>query len=225
MLASAEFALVNLTVAARVPDGLSWEEAAAIPLAGMTALQGLRDCCGMALTGYRGRVLVVGGSGGVGSYAVQIAKRAGAEVVGVCSGRNADLVRSLGAAEIIDYTTESGFGRLAPYDIVYDCVGSQGFGHFKPHLKRDGHFVSAFPVQPGTQLGILTSAILPGPSCKAVRLSTNAADLEILSGMVREGALRSVVDRVWRFEELPQAHRASMEGRARGKIVVLGPSA
>ena len=222
--ASAEFVLVNLTVAAHMPEGFSFEDAAAVPLAGMTALQGLRDSCGMALSGYAGRVLVVGGSGGVGSYAVQIAAAAGATVVGVCSGRNADLVRSLGASEIIDYTTEDGFGRLAPYDIVYDCVGSTPFSGFKPHMQRSGTFVTAFPVQRGTQIALLTSAILPGPRCKAIRLETNAADLEILSDMVRAGRLRSVIDRVYPFEELPAAHKASIAGRARGKIVVLGPA-
>lgn len=221
--ANAEFTLVNLTVAAEMPDGLSFEDAAAMPLAGMTALQGLRDSCGMALRGYTGRVLVVGASGGVGHYAVQIAAAAGATVIGVCSGRNADLVRGLGAHEIIDYTAEQGVGRLAPYDIVYDCVGSQPFGYFKPHMPRTGAFVTAFPVQRGTQLAVLTSKILPGPSCVAIRLKSNAADLSLLSDMVRAGALRSVIDRVYPFSELPAAQRASMEGRSRGKLVVLGP--
>lgn len=222
--ASAEYTLVNLTVAARIPEGLSFEDAAAMPLAGMTALQGLRDTCGMPLQGYKGRVLVVGASGGVGTYAVQIAARAGAEVVGVCSGRNAELARSLGCADVIDYTTEQGVGRKAPYDIVYDCVGSQPFSYFKPHMQRNATFVTAFPVQRGTQIALLTSMILPGPACKAIRLRTNAADLEILSGMVREGTLRSVIDRVYPFDELPAAHHASVAGRARGKIVVLGPA-
>ncbi len=222
--ASAEFCRMSLAVAARVPEQLSYEEAAAIPLAAMTALQGLRDDAGMTLQGYSGRVLVVGASGGVGTYAVQIARRAGAEVVGVCSGRNADLVRSLGAQEIIDYQQEATPARLAPYDIVLDCVGSEPFQRYKPHMKRGGTFVTAFPVQRGTQIGLLTSLILPGPRCKAVALKTNAADLEILSQMVREGALRSVIDHVYPFEQLPEAHRASMAGRARGKIVVLGPA-
>ena len=222
--ANAELCLVNLTVAARVPDGLGWAEAAAIPLAGMTALQGLRDEGGMPLQGATGRVLVVGASGGVGTYAVQIARRAGAEVVGVCSGRNEALVRELGAHDVINYQSESGVGRRAPYDIVLDCVGAEGFGVFKPHLQRNGAFVTAFPVQRGTQWGLLTSRILPGPRCRYVRLRTNAADLGLLSGMVQEGALRSVLDHVYAFEELPQAHKDSIAGRARGKIVVLGPA-
>lgn len=220
--ASAEFALINLEVAAKMPDGLSFEQAAAIPLAGMTALQALRDKGGLPLSGASGRVLVIGASGGVGTFAVQIARRAGAEVIGVCSGRNADLVRSLGAHDILDYTKEPDVGRCAPYDIALDCVGAEPFGTFKPHLQRTGVFVSVFPMKLGTQLGTLTTRLRPGPRCFAHRLTSRAEDLDVLSGLVAEGALRSVVAQTFPFTALPDAHRASMSGRTAGKIVVAG---
>ena len=120
--ACAEFAVVGLDVLANAVTGMDAGEAAGLPLAGVTALQGLRDQAGLPLEGASGRVLVVGASGGVGHIAVQISRAAGATVVGVCSERNLELVSSLGAHEVIDYNSPNPYGGQAPFDIVFDCV-------------------------------------------------------------------------------------------------------
>ena len=125
--ACADFAVVGSDVLAKVPAGMDPGEAAALPLAGLTALQGLRDRAGLPLEGARERVLVVGASGGVGHISVQIARAAGATVVGVCSERNATLVSSLGAHDVIDYKKPDPYRGQAPFDIVLDCVGGSPF--------------------------------------------------------------------------------------------------
>lgn len=131
--ASAELVLAGIDVARPVPAGMDYAEAAGMPLAGMTALQGLRDVLGMPMMGARERVLVVGASGGVGHFAVQIAREMGAHVVGVCSGKNAALVKELGAHEVVDYTQADAYAGQAPFDAILDCVGGSP-GAFTPRL-------------------------------------------------------------------------------------------
>ena len=221
--ACAELVRVDLAVAAQIPDDLDYEHAAAIPLAGMTALQGLRDQGELPMEGATQRVLVVGASGGVGHYAVQIAAAAGAEVIGVCSGRNAELVRSLGAADVIDYTIEDGVGRCGPYDLVYDCVGSLSYWAFRPHIAPGGIYATPIPMQPGTLLALLSSWAIPGPPCRGVRVVSNTSDLSFLASLAERGDLRSVIAATFPFEELAAAQAMSAGGRAAGKIIVRGP--
>ncbi|MFO0626169.1 MAG: NAD(P)-dependent alcohol dehydrogenase [Polyangiales bacterium] len=122
--ASAELAVCDAAVAAKMPEGMSFHDAAAIPLAGMTALQGLRDGTRLPMSGAEGwRVLVVGASGGVGHFATQLARDAGAHVTGVCSARNAELVTSLGAHAVIDYAREGAWNADGNFDAILDCVG------------------------------------------------------------------------------------------------------
>ncbi len=215
--ASAELAVAGVDVTVKMPAGMSAGDAAALPLAGMTALQGLRDRAGMPLKGARERVLVVGASGGVGHFAVQIARAAGATVFGVCSGRNAALVTGLGAHEVIDYTQPDAYRGQAPFDIVLDCVG----GSPSPWLRRlvpGGRFVSALP-GPGV---FARSFLNPVTSRKArpVMLKSNAADLGVLDRLAEAGELRVVVDSRFPLAELPKAWERSMSGRAAGKIVI-----
>jgi NADPH:quinone reductase-like Zn-dependent oxidoreductase len=215
--ASAEYALAGVDVTAPMPAGMDFGEAAGLPLAGMTALQGLRDRVGLPMEGARERVLVVGASGGVGHLAVQIARAAGATVVGVCSGRNAALVAGLGAHEVLDYTQPDPYRGQAPFDIVLDCVGGSPAA-WLPLLAPQGRFASCVP---GLSV-FLRSALnaIAGKKVRPVLLKSNAEDLRLLDGLVEAGKLRVVVDRRFRLEDLAAAWTYSKAGRAAGKIVV-----
>jgi NADPH:quinone reductase-like Zn-dependent oxidoreductase len=213
----AEFAVAAIDVVAKVPTQLDPADAAALPLAGITALQGLRDRGGLRLEGSQDRVLVIGASGGVGHLAVQIARASGATVVGVCSGRNAALVSSLGAHDVIDYTKPDPYRGQAPFDIVLDCVGGSPFRWMKL-LASSGRFVSVMP-GPGV---FLRSAIDPLTSKKvsAVMLKSNAGDLRVLDRLVEAGKLRVVIDSHYPLAQLRAAWERSMSGRTVGKIVI-----
>jgi NADPH:quinone reductase-like Zn-dependent oxidoreductase len=215
--ATAELAVTGADVTALVPEGMDPGEAAGLPLAGMTALQGLRDEAGMPMADAGLRVLVVGASGGVGHLAVQIAKAAGAHVTGVCSARNVALVASLGADEVVDYTAPDPYSRLAPFDIVLDCVG----GPLAPWLARlgpTGRFVSCLP---GPAV-LLRSALNPATAQKVrpVLLNPNAADLTTLDALVATGKLRVVLDLRVPMAEAGRAWERSIAGRAAGKVVI-----
>lgn len=209
--------VADMGVSARMPEGMSFDEAAALPLAGMTALQGLRDRLGLPMSGATERVLVVGASGGVGHLAVQLARAAGAHVVGVCSGRNAELVRSLGAHEVVDYTAADAFAGQAPFDVIYDCVGGE-LGQWTARLTPQGRYATAMP---GVSVFLRQ---LWNPVCarkvRPVMLDANAADLELLDGLYAEGKLKVVVEQRFPLSALAEAWQASMAGRTRGKLVV-----
>lgn len=215
--ASAEYAIVGEDVAAKVPDTMDLADAAAIPLAGMTALQGLRDEASMRMKNSPDRVLVVGASGGVGHFAVQIARAAGAKVTGVCSARNAELVASLGAQEIIDYTKPDAFAGKGPWDVVLDCVGGSPSAWTK-HLAAGGRFASCMPgpsVFMRAALNVFTSRRV-----RAVMLKANATDLMALDAMFEEKMLRAVIDSRFPLSKLADAWERSKSGRAAGKIIV-----
>ena len=215
--AGADFAVVGVDVLAKVPAGMDPGEAAGLPLAGLTALQGLRDKAGLPLTGARERVLVIGASGGVGHLAVQIARAAGATVTGVCSARNAALVSSLGAHEVIDYTKRDAYRGHAPFDIVIDCVGGNGFPP-TALLGREGRYVSILP-GPGLFLRTLLNPV-SGRKTHAMMLKSSGADLAVLDRLVDAGKLRVVIDSRYPLTDLRRAWERSMTGRVVGKIVV-----
>lgn len=215
--ASAELVLAGIDVARPVPAGMDYAEAAGMPLAGMTALQGLRDVLGMPMMGARERVLVVGASGGVGHFAVQIAREMGAHVVGVCSGKNAALVKELGAHEVVDYTQADAYAGQAPFDAILDCVGGSP-GAFTPRLAPTGRFASCVP-GPSVFAWPLWHPF-SGRSVKPVLLKPNAADLAVLDGLVARGRLRVVVDQRFDLADLQVAWTRSQSGRAVGKIVL-----
>lgn len=215
--AAAELTLAGLDVTTPMPQAMDMATAAGLPLAGMTALQGLRDRAGVPMTGARARILVVGASGGVGHLGVQIARAMGATVVGVCSARNASLVSSLGAHEVIDYNQPDPYRGQAPFDVILDCVGSAPSA-FLPLLGPGGRFVSAMP-GPGVFLrGALNP--LTGKKVRAVMLKPNAPDLRILDRLFEEGKLRVVIDQRFPLTELRAAWERSLSGRAVGKILV-----
>ena len=213
----AEYAAINCATVAPKPDKLSHVEAAAMPLAALTALNGLRDV-GRVEPGQR--VLVVGASGGVGVYAVQIAKNMGAHVTGVCSTANLDLVRELGADDVVDYKRQNPLATAAPYDVVYDAVGAQAYAEAKKVLTAKGVYMTLVPVEGIDFFFPGQTEIKPQGGYFLVWAPT-AADLKILSAWVREGKLRSVIDSTYPLEESREAHERSQTLRAKGKIVLL----
>ncbi len=216
--AMAEQCLVGADVAVALPQGVSVEDAVAVPLAGMTALQGLRDDCGMRLENEQRRILVVGASGGVGHYAVQIARIAGAHVTAVCSGKRADLVRSLGAQEIIDYREQDDFRSGDPYDIVIDCAARAPWSRFREVMAPRSHMSQPTP----TPAWLLHFAVgkFSGKKPHFTRLVPTAADLGVLIDHLAEGRMRSIVGARLPWTELAAAWELNQRGGTEGKIVL-----
>ncbi|MEV4366304.1 NAD(P)-dependent alcohol dehydrogenase [Nonomuraea sp. NPDC049637] len=210
------------------PAGLSFEQAAAVPMAANTALIALRDE-GRLQPGQK--VLVNGASGGVGTFAVQLAKALGAHVTGVCSGRNADLVRSLGADDVIDHTKEDFAASGRRFDLLLDVAGGRRLADCRRVLTRKGTYVlvggpAGRWVQPA---GHMFAALASGPfvpqrivRADVVRCGSNRANLLTLTGLIERGAVTPVIDRTFPFGELPAAVRYQEEGHAPGKVVVTG---
>jgi NADPH:quinone reductase-like Zn-dependent oxidoreductase len=215
--ASAEYTVAGVGVTARMPAGMDFAQAAGLPLAGMTALQGLRDECGLSMTGSRARVLIVGASGGVGHLAVQLARAAGATVAGVCSGRNAELVASLGAHEVLDYTRPDPYRGQPPFDVILDCIGGSPSA-WTPLLGPGGRFGSVVPGPSVFLRGWLNA--VSSRKVRPVLLQPNAVDLQVLDALAAQGKLRVVVDSRFPLEALGAAWARSIEGRAVGKVVV-----
>jgi NADPH:quinone reductase-like Zn-dependent oxidoreductase len=172
-------------------------------------------------------VLINGASGGVGTYAVQIAKAFGAEVTGVCSGRNVDMVRSIGADHVIDYTQENFTERQERYDIILDNVGNHGFFALEKVTKPDGVIVIVGGSKSNPWLGPISRVAwskIAGhfvePKLPFFIAQINKPDLELLAGWAREGKLRSVIDRRYPLEKTGAALEYLGEGHARGKVVV-----
>jgi NADPH:quinone reductase-like Zn-dependent oxidoreductase len=207
------------------PSGLSFEQAAAVSMAAHTALQGLRDE-GRIASGQR--VLVNGASGGIGTFAVQLAKVFGAEVTGVCRTRNLDLVKSLGADHVVDYTREDFTERKARYDLLLDVAGNRSLAELRRVLTPRGTLVIVGGIAAGGRLlgpaaqvfrGALASRFV-GHRIVSVSWKPNAEDLRYLAGLMEEQRVVPVIDRTYPFAELPEALR-HLEGRhARGKIAI-----
>jgi len=208
----------------RKPENMTFEEAAAIPIAAITALQGLRDQ-GRIAAGQK--VLINGASGGVGTYAVQIAKSFGAEVTGVCSTRNVEMVRSLGADHVIDYTKENFTEGKERYDLILDNVGNHGFSDMGNVMKPDGTIVVVGASKKGPLLGPIKRVLWQQIAGHFVDqkltffiASVNKADLELLATLVREGKMKTVIDRRYPLEETGAALEYIGSQRARGKVVI-----
>lgn len=215
--AYAEYAVVSEKAAAIKPTTMTYGEAAAVPLAAMTALQGLRD---EAELREGQRVLINGASGGVGTYAVQIAKILGAaEVVGVCSGGNADRVKGLGCDRVIDYTQRDFTQDHAKYDVVFDVVGNRSFNDCKRVLQPSGACVTTQPY-PGNYLQSTLTLFLPGQKYKVVLVQPRGEDLAFLKAQIEIGKIRSIVDRTYPLQEIAAAHTYGETGRTIGKVVI-----
>jgi NADPH:quinone reductase-like Zn-dependent oxidoreductase len=223
----AEYAWARETRIALMPEGLSHAEAAAVPVAAITALQSLRDA-GQLKAGQK--VLINGASGGVGTYGVQIAKAMGAEVTAVCSGRNAELVRSLGADHVVDYTQEDLTQTQERYDLVIDNVGNRSLSEMRSVLADDGTFVLVGGGGPddmkwgfgfiGGMIHRKVAGWFTDQTLTFLLANVRTADLEYLAGLMTEGKVKSVIDRRYALAETPDAVRYLETGRARGKVVI-----
>lgn len=198
------------------PVNMTFEEAAAVPVGAHTALQFLRK--GNIRRG--SRVLVYGASGSVGTYAVQLAKHFGAEVTGVCSTSNVELVRSLGADRVIDYTKEGIADGGPAYDIIFDTVGKSPFQVCIKRLAANGFYLQAVHVSP---LPIIRGLWINLTSDKKVvggTMEESAEDLTYLKELIEAGALRSVIDRRYPLEQAAEAHRYVEQGHKKGNVVL-----
>lgn len=214
----AEYVCARGTVVARKPPELSFEVAAALPQAGVIALQAMR---GRARAG--ARVLINGAGGGVGSFAIQLAKREGAELTAVDAANKHDFARALGADHVVDHTTTDFTKTGERYDLILDVIGTRGVVAYRRSLARAGRALVVgglvrhmLPVAlVGPVLGRVT-----GARVGVLAVKPNRADLETVGRLVADGTITAAVDRVFTFEELPEAMRHLGEGRVKGKVVV-----
>ena len=222
--ALAEYALARQKSLAAKPPALTFEQAAAVPVAAITALQGLRDHGNLQP---RQKVLINGASGGVGTFAVQIAKSFGADVTGVCSTGNVEMVRSLGADRVIDYTQEDFTRGDERYDLILDIAGSRAWSELKRVLDVRGAVVLIGGPSTNRWLGpvshlakVRLAAI--GSSHKAISFiaAVNHEDLVVLQGLLQAGKVTPVVDRTYPLSETADAIRYLEGGHARGKVVI-----
>lgn len=211
----AEYAACGAEAAVRLPQELTYEEGAAVPLAASTAWQALHDI-GRIKPG--DRVLVNGASGGVGTFAVQMAAARGAEAHGVCSEANASLVRGLGASRVFDYHAEDFTRSGESYDIVLDAVGKSSYWRCRRVLQPDGCYVTTLPSVQAAAFSVATK--VTARTCRFVLARPKQRTLRSIAEAISEGRLRPVIDRVLPLSEAAEAHAFSETGRARGKIVL-----
>jgi len=218
--AFAEYACAREGKLAIKPAGVSFEQAAALPVAASTALQGLRDG-GRVREG--DRVAVEGASGGVGTFAVQLARALGAEVTAVCSPRNREAAASLGAAHVVDYTREDFTRSGRRYDLILGANAHHSIFDYRRALSENGRFVlcggGGVPMTQAVILGPLLSRIGSRP-VRAVVAKIDEKDLELLAQLVAEGKVVPVIERRYPLSGVPDALRYLEEGHARGKVVI-----
>lgn len=213
--AYAQYATCGINAATLIPDDLSFEEAAAMPLAGSTALQSLRDH-GHIKEG--SRVLINGASGGVGSFAIQIAKHDGAHVTAVSSEINESYAKALGADEFIDYH-KTDFTRSGDrWDIVFDAAGKSSFSRARRALTPHGRYVSTEPSFTGALVSFAT--LLTAQRCRVMLARSKREDLSELVRLYSTGVMQAMVDDVMPITDVVEAHRMSEQGRLRGKLVM-----
>jgi len=226
--ALAEYACASERALVMKPPNVPFEQAASLPLAGLTALQGLRE--GKIQPGQK--VLINGATGGVGTFAVQIAKSFGAEVTAVCSTRNVDLVRSIGADHVIDYTKEDFTKSDQRYDVIFDNVCNHSFFERRRVLNPKGICVLAgmggAGVKGSEAIGRIAGNLFTARGLSSFtdqkfaqyRTKSSKQDLIMLGDLIQAGKLRPVVERTYKLNDAPEALRYLNEGHARGKIVI-----
>ncbi|QNP74867.1 NAD(P)-dependent alcohol dehydrogenase [Streptomyces roseirectus] len=227
----AEYARTTPDLLVPKPEGLTFEQAAAIPMGAVTALRGIRT---VAQVQAGQRVLVNGAGGGVGTFAVQIAAALGAEVTGACSARNAELVRSLGAAHAVDYTREDFTDGRTRYDVILDNVGNRPLSRLRKALPPSGVLVANGGGSPGHVVGAMGSMLkviaVNAIVRQRLRVILPAApagptheDLLAVTALIEAGKLTPVIDRTYTLAEAAEGVRHVERGHARGKVVVTVP--
>ncbi len=220
----AEYVSAPEKLLALKPRNLSFQKAATIPLAALTALQGLRDA-GKIRSGQK--VLIVGASGGVGTFAVQIGKYFGADVTGVCSTRNLEMVRSIGAEHVIDYTREDFLKSGEKYDVIFQLAGTTSPGVFRRVLTPKGTLVLSSGDSKGRIIGpvsrLIKAALLSpliSQTMPPFLMKPSSTDLEFLKDLIEAGHVTPVIDRTYPLSESADAIRYLETGHARGKVVI-----
>lgn len=200
---------------AQIPDNVSFEEAAAIPIGARTALHYIRR----AKVSAGKKVLIYGASGSVGTYAVQIAKHFGAEVTGVCSSPNTGMVTSLGAHKVVDYTTNNWTQQLEQYDVILLAIDKWPFDSCKQFLKEDGTYLNV--TQPFKNLSMMWTSLTTN---KKVIMGENPSktseDLQYLKQLIESGAIKPVIDRKYTLKQIVEAHRYVDKGHKKGNVVI-----
>src|SRR6266513_646594 len=208
------------------PANVTFDQAASVPIAGITALQGLRD---KGKVQPNQKVLINGASGGVGTFAVQIAKSFGADVTGVCSSRNLDLVQSLGADHVIDYTKEDFAKSDQHYDVILDNVPNHSLSEIRRVLNPNGNYVLIGGGGPndnqwigpfGRVIHTLVLSPFINQKMGMMMADANQKDLTILADMMQTGKLKPVIDRTYKLDQVPDAIRYVEAGHARGKVII-----
>ena len=222
--AFAEYACAAADLVVPKPAAISFEQAAAVPIAATTALRGIRDVGGVTAGQ---RVLVNGAGGGVGTYAVQIAAALGAEVTGVCSTRNVELVHSIGAARVIDYTREDFAGGQAKYDVILDNVSSLPLTRLRGALTPKGTLVLNGGGTPGHVFGPVAGIVravvanaFVSQRLRPLPTRQNQQELMDVTGLIEDGKLTPVVGRTYTLADTAEGLRQVEEGHTRGKIVI-----
>ena len=213
--AYAEYVRIKAKFLGLIPPNLSYQEASAIPLVGLTALQALRDL-GQVQTGQK--VCINGGSGGVGTSGIQIAKALGAKVLSVSSWRNLDLCADLGADRVVDYTKTSIELLEGPFDVFFDAYGNQSFAKIRHLLTPNGRYVSTIP----SPQNFLDQALtyFSAQKAKVVTVNARGKDMDQLSAWAESGKLLPVIDREYPIEEVSEAHAYVQTKRAKGKVIL-----
>ena len=221
----ADYASARPDRIASKPRNLTFEQAATVPISAQTAFQALRDV-GQVRSGQS--VLIIGAAGGVGSFAVQLAKAFGAHVTGVCSTTKADLVRSIGADQVIDYTRDEFADGTHQYDLIIDTAGNRSLSHLRRALAPQGTLVIVGGEGGGPWVGLLSRMIrtpMLAPFVRPQKLRVLSSterkeDLEVLRGLIETGKVIPVIDRTYPLSDVPEAIRYLEKGHAKGKVVI-----
>lgn len=200
----------------KIPDEVSFEQAATMVVGGLTALQALRD---KGKLRPHDRVLINGASGGVGTFAVQLARFMDADVTAVCSAANAELVRQLGADRIIDHAVTDFTKEPEKYHVVFDAVGKSSFEACRDVLTDEGTYITTLPS--ARQVFDQVKSVFTAQKAESILMSFSAEDMNYLLTMAKKGFLQSIIDRRYRLEELPDAHAYSETGRVKGKLAIV----
>lgn len=198
-----------------LPEGVRFDHAASVPIAGLTALQALKDH-GRIRAG--NKVLINGAAGGVGHFAVQIGRVLGAEVTGVCSSRNIDLVRSLGADRVIDHEHRDFTALGERYDLIFDAVSKRSFRECRKALTSSGIYVNTLP--DATIVAQFFTSFLPGRKARSMWVKQSASDMAWMMEQLRTGSIKVVIDRTYPLDQAKEALTYSETEKARGKIVL-----